>query len=386
LLMLATVGLMVMATSLDLVVIFLGLELTSLCMYALAAWAKDDPRSAEAGTKYLLLGSLASAFYIYGASLIFTRFGSTHLNMLASQQLTFEPLLLIGLLFVLVGFAFKVAAAPFHLWAPDVYQGAPTSVAAFLSTASKAAGFAVILRVLGTGFVQLAPQWVGIIGLLAALSIVVGNLVAVHQNNVKRMLAYSGVAQAGYLLIAVMAVGLSAVNGPQGPLPTHEPLLGVTAVILYLFLYMAANVGAFAIVGIVGRETGSEEASAFAGLNTRAPLLAFAMLLLLLSLGGIPLLAGFVGKWYLFMAGVNQGQYLLVLLGATMSVVSIYYYLLIAKQMYIIPAPAGAAPIRTGVLAGVGLGVIVALTVAIGVYHGPFLDAARLTAQSLFGQ
>jgi NADH-quinone oxidoreductase subunit N len=379
LLLFATVGLMIMVNSRDLVVLFLGLELASLCLYALASWHKEDARSAEAGTKYLLLGSLASALYIYGASLLFVKYGSTNLHTLA-QASSSSPLLLVGMLLLFVAFAFKIAAAPFHLWAPDVYQGAPTSVTAFLSTASKAAGFAVLIRVLALGFSVLSGQWGVLLAMMAALSVLVGNLVAVHQNNVKRMLAYSGIAQAGYLLIGVTALGLGKLHGN----PEHQAL-GVTAVVLYLFLYTLGNIGAFAITGIVARETQSEEMSAFAGLRTRAPLLAFTMILLLLSLGGIPLLAGFVGKWFLFMSGVLEGQYLLVLLAAAMSVVSIYYYLLIVKQMYIIPATEHATPIRVGGLAALGLFIIVAMTVALGVYPGPFLDLAQQTAHALLG-
>lgn len=378
LLLFATVGLMVMVNSRDLVVLFLGLELASLCLYALASWQKGDARSAEAGTKYLLLGSLASAFIIYGASLLFVRFGSTHLTVLAESLTRPEPLAVVGMLMLLVGFGFKVAAAPFHLWAPDVYQGAPTSVSAFLSTASKAAGFAVLIRVLGLGFPALSGKWGLLLALMTGLSVLIGNLVAVHQNNVKRLLAYSGVAQAGYLLIGVVAVALAQAKGA-------DPAPGITAVLLYLFLYMVGNIGAFAISGIVARETDDGEMSGFAGLRTRAPLLAFAMLLLLLSLGGIPLLAGFVGKWFLFLAGVQMGMTSIVLLAAIMSVVSIYYYLLIAKQMYIKPAAETAAPIRVGGFAAVGLFLIVALTLAIGVYPGPFLTLAQQTAQALLG-
>jgi len=382
LLLFAAVGLMVMVNSLDLVVLFLGLELASLCLYALAAWQKDDARSAEAGVKYLLLGSLASAIYIFGVSLFFVQFGSTHLSMLAQVFSPIFPLALIGFLMLLIGFGFKIAAAPFHVWAPDVYQGAPISLTAFLSTASKAAGFAVLLRALGMGFLSGSGQWWLLIAVMAALSMLIGNLVAVHQNNVKRMLAYSGIAQAGYLLIGVMAMGLAHQRHLQHQ-DNSLSLLGITAVILYLFLYTAGNIGVFAVTGIVARETGSAEMSAFAGLRWRAPLLAFGMALLLLSLGGIPLLAGFVGKWFLFLAGVYEGQYLLVLLGAALSVVSIYYYLLLIKQMYIIPAAPDAKPIRVGALAGVGLLVIILLTVAIGVYPGPFFSLAQSAAQSL---
>ena len=391
LLLFATVGLMVMVNSMDLVVLFLGLELASLCLYALAAWRKKDPRSAEAGMKYLLLGSLASAFFIYGASLFFAQCGTTHLSLLCAQFAPAHasllapavnhvtPLVIAAFLMLLTGFGFKIAAAPFHAWAPDVYQGAPVAVAAFLSTASKAAGFAVLLRVLVMGFFGLTAQWWALIAVLAALSMMVGNLVAVHQNNVKRMLAYSGIAQAGYVLIGVMAIGLAHLRQS-----TLTPW-GLTAAILYLFLYTVGNIGAFAITGIVERETGSAEMSAFAGLRWRAPVLAFGMALLLLSLGGIPLLSGFVGKWFLFLSGVTEGQYWLVLLGAALSVVSIYYYLLVIKQMYIIPAKEEAKPIRAGAIATVGLFAIVALTVLIGIYPQPFLTAAQLTARSLMG-
>jgi len=380
LLLFAAFGLMVMVNSHDLVILFLGLELASVCLYVLAGWQKGDAYSAESGTKYLLLASLASAFFIYGASLLFVKFGTTHLLMLSDLIRGPEPLVLVGLLMLLVGFSFKVAAAPFHLWAPDVYQGAPFSTVAFLSTASKAAGFAVLLRALTSGFFGLSGQWWAVIGVMAALSMLIGNLVALHQNDVKRLLAYSGIAQAGYILIAVTALGL-------GHLPSHagsqEPTLGMTAAILYLFLYTVGNIGAFAITGIVARESGSSEMSSFAGLRWRAPLLAFTMTLLLLSLGGIPLLAGFVGKWFLFLSGIHQGQYLLVLLAAALNVVSIYYYLLIVKQMYILPAPENAKPLRVGGAAALGLFIIISLTVLIGVYPGPFLYLAKTTAASL---
>jgi NADH-quinone oxidoreductase subunit N len=376
LLIFATVGLMVMVNSMDLVVLFLGLELAAVCLYALASWHKGDARSQESGVKYLLLGSLASAFFIYGASLLFMQYGSTHLTMLGGAAMRLAPFALIGLLMLLIGFGFKVAAAPLHLWAPDVYQGAPTSMVAFLSTASKAAGFAVLLRVLSLGFPALTDRWVLLIGVMAALSMVVGNLVALHQNNVKRLLAYSGIAQAGYLLIAVMAVGLAGLH--------HSSHLeaAVTAAVLYLFLYTIANIGAFAIAGIVQQESAGVEMRDFAGLRTRAPLLAFGMTLLLLSLGGIPPLAGFVGKWFLFLSGVVEGQYILVLLGAALSVVSIYYYLLVVKQIYVLPGE-NTAPIRVGAVAGIGLTLIVFLTFLIGVFPRPFLDLATQTAQSL---
>lgn len=384
LLIFAAFGLMVMVNSLDLVVMFLGLELASLCMYALAAWHKGDARSAEAGTKYLLLGSLASAFIIYGASLLFVKFGTTHLMVLIQQVgetgRVMSPIALIGLLMLLVGFGFKVAAAPFHLWAPDVYQGAPTAVTAFLSTASKAAGFAVLLRVLSSAFLPVTAQWVTLIGIMAALSMIIGNLIAIHQNNVKRLLAYSGIAQAGYLLIAVVAFGSGIINNS-----TNMYFFGIAAIVLYLFLYTVGNIGAFAITGIVTRETGSEEMAAFAGLRTRSPLLAFAMTLILLSLGGIPLLAGFVGKWFLFLSGVYEGQYWLVLLAAALNVVSIYYYLLVIKQIYLLPAPEDARPIRIGASAGFALLLVVLLTLAIGVYPGPFLGIAITTSHSLVG-
>lgn len=372
LLLFAATGLMVMVNSRDLVVLFLGLETASLCMYAMAAWQKHDARSAEAGTKYLLLGSLASACFIYGVSLLFLKFGTTHLSTLMELPKREQPLVLISLLLMLVGFGFKVAAAPFHLWAPDVYQGAPIPLVAFLSTASKAAGFGVLIRVLFC-FQGLSDQWLILIWLMSAMSMLLGNLIAIHQNNVKRLLAYSGIAQAGYLLIGVTAIGLSTANSQNA----------LTAIIFYLFLYTVTNIGAFAITGIVAQSTGSEMMSAFAGLRWRAPLLAFSMIILLLSLGGIPLLAGFVGKWFLFLSGVQQEQYVLVLIGTVMSVVSIYYYLLIVKQMYIIPAEEGAPPIRIGFPAGIGLLLIVALTIIIGVYPHWFYAMAQFTAQTL---
>lgn len=373
LLIFSTMGLMLMAASGGLLALYLGLELSTISLFALVGFTKREQKSAEAALKMFVLGAVASAIILYGASILYgvmaSHYGSTlggkaltqydHMTaMLTAMNGTYSPALWLGVAFVIGGIAFKIAAVPFHLWAPDVYEGAPTTVSAYLSTASKAGGFAALLRFLFIGFAPAADRWAPVIVLLAVLCMTLGNLVALMQTNLKRLLAYSGIAQAGYVLVAVAA-------GPQVD-------MAASAVLMYLFLYAFTNVGGFLIAQAVADATGSDDVTALRGLHKRCPSLAFSMLIVLFSLGGIPPLAGFVGKIYLFAAGWNGGQHGLVLLGALVSVVALYYYLMVALQVYIRdPADDRRMPVARPL--GFAIALCVAGTLAIGIYPKPWV-------------
>jgi len=341
LVLLATVGLMLLVGSEELLMIFIGLELLGLSLYVMAAFDKSDVRSAEAGLKYFLFGSTSSAFTLFGISLIYGISGTTGLDAISQRLATtmVQPLLAVGIVMTLVGFAFKIAAAPFHLWAPDAYQGAPVASAAFIASGSKVASFVVLGKIVLIGFAPvhgsagwhaMAAGWSPVLAALAALSIVLGNLVALAQSNVRRLLAYSAVAHAGYTLIGFVAGGRD----------------GFSAALFYITVYAVTLVGAFGVAGVVRGETGGDDFSNFAGLVSRSPLLAGCMAIFMLSLAGIPPLAGFFGKFYLFSAalhaGANQGLLWLVALGLAGSFVSLYYYLLVLKAIFV-DAPSLAA-------------------------------------------
>lgn len=327
LIVVSTLGMCLMASSANLVMLFLAIETTSLPLYVLAGFRVLDQKSVEAGIKYLLYGAMSSAVMLYGFSLIWGLTGVTNIYALpqAFQDNHVSPVLMGGtVMLILVGFGFKVSAVPFHFWAPDVYEGAPTPVAGFLSTASKAAGFAVLVRVMLAVFPQIAPFWTIIVAILSAASMLVGNILALTQRNIKRLLAYSSIAQAGYILIGVAA------NNP----------LGAAATVYYLASYLVTNLAAFGIVWLVGREVGSDDIGAYAGLGKRNPTVALAMLIALLSLGGIPPLSGFFGKLLVFGSAIQaglQGQDWLIALaviGVLTSVIGLYYYLTVMKTLY----------------------------------------------------
>jgi NADH-quinone oxidoreductase subunit N len=332
LLLLATVGLMLLVGSEELLVIFIGLELTGLSLYVMAAFDKTDVRSAEAGLKYFLFGSTASAFTLFGISLVYGMTATTSLATIAPKLGTMTPLLAAGLVMTLIGFAFKIAAAPFHLWAPDTYQGAPAPSAAFIASASKVASFFVLgkIMLLGFGPAQgsagwhaMVAGWAPLVAVLAALSILVGNLVALAQSNVRRLLAYSAVAHAGYTLLGLVAGGRD----------------GFTATLFYTTIYGFTLVGAFGVVALVRRETGGDDFAHFTGLRQRSPWLAGCMAVFMLSLAGIPPLAGFFGKFYLFSAALhaarNYGLLWLVALALLGSLISFYYYLMVLKVIFV---------------------------------------------------
>jgi NADH-quinone oxidoreductase subunit N len=374
LLMLSTVGLMLMGSAGSLMILYLGLELSTICLFALVGFAKREQRSAEAALKMLVLGAVASAVVLYGASILYGVFGTVQFDgmaqMLASRSQAITPALVLGLTFVLGGLGFKIAAVPFHMWAPDVYEGAPSMVTAFLSTASKAGGFAALLRFLLMGMGSSGSAWLNTIVVLAVLSMVVGNLMAISQTNFKRLLAYSGIAQAGYILVAVAAA------------PETQGGASIGSILMYLLLYAFTNVGGFLLAQAVYDATGSDSISAFRGLYRRSPPLAFAALIVLFSLGGIPPLAGFVGKLYLFAAGWQGGQQMLVVVGALTSVIALYYYLMVARQVYISP-PEDDRRLPVASPIAVALSVCVALILAIGLYPRPWVALGDRAAASI---
>ena len=334
LILLATVGLMLLVGSEELLMIFIGLELLGLSLYVLTAFNKTDIRSAEAGVKYFLFGSTASAFTLFGISVIYGMSGSTSLAAIGQKLTTgsVPPLLAAGIVLTLIGFAFKIAAAPFHLWAPDAYQGAPVPSAAFIASGSKVASFVVLGKIVLVGFAPLrgSADWHGLIAgwspvlaVLAALSVLLGNFVALAQTNVRRLLAYSAVAHGGYTLLGIIA------GGPDG----------FSATLFYTTVYAITLIGAFGVVGLVRRETGGDNLQDFAGLSARSPLLAGCMAIFMLSLAGMPPLAGFFGKFYLFSvafrAGPDHGLAWLVALALFGSFVSLYYYLMVLSMVFV---------------------------------------------------
>ncbi len=321
LILLATLGMMLMAAGNELIIVFLGLELMSLSLYVLAGYFRESPASSEAGMKYLLLGAFASAFFLYGIALIYGGTGTTSVPAIA-EAITADdksPLLLAGMFLLVVGFGFKVAIVPFHQWAPDVYEGAPTTIAAFISAGPKAAGFAAFLRIFMEALPNLQVEWGGVLILLAMLTMTVGNVIAIAQTNIKRMLAYSSIAHAGYVLI-----GLAAANDD-----------GISSAMFYLLIYCVMNIGAFGAVILAKTEDGeSLMISDYAGLGTRKPLLAMFMTIMLLSLAGFPPTAGFFGKFYIFKSAIGSELYLLVIVGAINTAISAFYYLRVVVTMY----------------------------------------------------
>jgi NADH-quinone oxidoreductase subunit N len=335
LILFAAVGMLLLVSADDLLMIFVALELTSLSLYILTAFNKRNTQSTEAALKYFLFGALSAAFTLFGLSLIYGLAGATNLEAIA-QALggpRLDPLLAVALVMVVIGFGFKVAAVPFHLWAPDAYEGAPVPSAAFIASGSKVASFYILARVLMIGFAgfegsgawrDYLPGWAPVLAVLAVLSMVLGNLAAIVQSKVRRLLAYSAIAHAGYVLLAILA---------------RSPM-GLDSLIYYTVTYGLTTIGAFGVVGVVERATGGDSLAHFAGLSRRAPLVGFCLLIFLLSLAGIPPLAGFFGKFYIFAAALKGGGgglgYLwLVGLGVAMSAVSLYYYLQVLKRAYV---------------------------------------------------
>jgi NADH-quinone oxidoreductase subunit N len=365
LILLATVSMMFLVSTQNLLLIFLSLELLSLSLYILTAFNKRSARSAEAALKYFVFGGISAAFLLFGASLLYGLSNSTNLVSIASSLHgpSLDPLLIVAMVMTVVGLGFKVAAAPFHFWAPDVYQGAPASSAALIASGSKVAGFFIFFQVMVIGFAGAegsavwhgyAAGWVPVVAIVAALSMVLGNLVAILQASVRRLLAYSAIAHAGYMLLGI----LSHTGQSFG------------ALLYYAITYALTVLGAFGVVAVV-EETGGDTLSDFAGLSRRAPVPSFCMLIFLLSLAGIPPLAGFFGKFYLFSAVLTStpgslGLLWLVVLAIAMSAVSLYYYLKVLKYIYVADPPANGAPIHISVLRQVVLCLIALSVVLLG--------------------
>ena len=366
-------GLVLMAAAVDLILLFLAIEFVSLVSYVLAGSLKGDRKSNEAGVKYFFYGAAATAVMLYGFTFLYGVSGTTNLYHLM-RSVAFLPagFLALAVVLVLAGFGFKISLVPFHQWTPDVYEGAPTPITAFLSVGSKAAAFAALLRVL---YVAVPPQgWVTIVAGLAAISMTLGNLVALSQPNIKRMLAYSSIAHAGYMSIGLVALVAS---------PTAVGS-GVAALLFYLLAYTFTNIGAFAVATIIGRALGSDAISDYAGLSVRAPFSALAMAVFMLSLTGIPPTALFFGKLLLFGAAINSGLLWLAVVGIVNSVVSLVYYVGVVRAMYLMaPSEGTPLPHETGV-ARTLLAVTMAGTMVIGIFPQPFLRLVN--AASVIGR
>ena len=378
LLLLSAAGMMLMAAAINLMTMFLALEILSVALYVLVGLNRAEQRSAEGALKYLLLGAFASGFLLYGMALLYGQAGTTSLAGLrdyaASLGGEFPPMLLAGLGLMIIGFGFKVALVPFHMWTPDAYEGAPTSVTAFMSVGAKAAGFAALGRLLLYALGDLHGDWVWVLAVLSALTMTMGNLAALRQTSVKRMLAYSSIAHAGYIV-----AGLAAGNQ-----------LGTSAVLFYLFAYAFMNVGAFAVLIAVGRLEESarrgETLDGLTGLTARKPGLAVVMALFMLSLAGVPPMVGFLAKLYVFSAAVQAGLIWLAVLGVINSVISAYYYLRVVVVMFMRDADRaeeGIAPVCLAVQ--VGLGVASVLIVVLGIWPAPILRLAREAVLAFLG-
>jgi NADH-quinone oxidoreductase subunit N len=366
----ATVGMMIMVSASNLMTLYLGLELQSLALYVLAAFARDNLRSSEAGLKYFVLSGLASGLLLYGISLVYGFSGTMDfqaLHMTLSTPDAAAPGLIVGIVFVLVGLAFKISAVPFHMWTPDVYEGAPTPVTVFFATGPKVAAMALLLRVMGTSFAELLPAWQSLIVLMSIASMVLGALAAIGQRNIKRLMAYSSIGHMGYALIG-LAVGSSD---------------GVRGVLVYMTVYVLMTAGTFACIMAMTRDGRPvEQISDLSGLATNDPGLALALSVFMFSLAGIPLMAGFFAKLYIFLAAVKGGLWTLAVIGVLTSVVGAFYYIRVIKVMYFDP-PAEAfdrrPPALSFVVAATGL-----FTAFFFLFPAPVVDAAEMASRVLF--
>jgi NADH-quinone oxidoreductase subunit N len=364
-LLLASVsGMILMATATDLIVIFLGLELLSLPLYILAAFQRENTRSLEAGIKYFLLGAFSSAFFLYGIALVFGASGSTNLAKIAASQTgsSNTAMLGIGAALLIVGFGFKVALVPFHWWTPDVYDGAPTTITAFMSVAVKAAAFGAFFRTFQIALPALAFDWRAILAVVAVLTMTLGNIAALLQSNVKRMLAYSSIAHAGYILIALVALSQD----------------GTSSALFYLLAYTLTNLGAFgAVIALGSGERERLNVADFAGAAREHPLVALVLTICMLSLAGFPPFAGFVGKFLIFSAAVETGWTWLAVIGVLNSLVSVYFYLRPVVQMYMSEPAEGWSGIRVAPLVALALLIAVIGVVALGVFPAPAIALAE---------
>jgi NADH-quinone oxidoreductase subunit N len=362
----ALCGMMFMASGIHLIAIYVGLELMSLASYVLAGYFKNEQKSTEAAMKYFVLGAVSSAILLYGMSLIYGVCGSLNLLAIdaAMSTLITNDALMVGITLLAAGLSFKIAAAPFHVWTPDVYEGAPTPITAFLSTASKAAAFAIFARIFYVGLHHFQLDWNNVLATVAALSMIIGNVAAITQNNIKRLLAYSSIGHAGYVLLGIIAMSE----------------IGLRGVLVYTVVYLAATLGIWATVLMMQRhEYAGEQIDDFQGLHRRAPFWAFAMVIFLLSLGGIPPTAGFIGKYFLFAAAIQSGFGWLAIVAVLMSAVSMFYYLRIVVAMYLRDGQAAevAAPGPLRFVAGACL----AITLIFGILPTPLIRQAESSSR-----
>ncbi|HKP37078.1 MAG TPA: NADH-quinone oxidoreductase subunit N [Pyrinomonadaceae bacterium] len=387
LLLFATCGMMLMASAGDLVIVFLGLEILSIATYVLAGFRRSDTRSNESSLKYFILGSFASAFLLYGIALVYgatatgpDQPGTTNIAMIAvrANQSLYPPLLLAGLAMMLVGFGFKIATAPFHVWTPDVYEGAPSPVTAFMAAGPKAAGFASFMRVFLFGFPIATTaastagfahrSWIGALAVMAALTMSIGNVVAIAQNNVKRMLAYSSIAHAGYALVGFVAAGAASDPELRGA--------AISAVAFYLLTYAVMNMGAFAIVTLMARRGDRQDrVEDYHGIGFSSPVLAFSLSIFLLSLLGMPLTAGFMGKIVVFSAALRQGYTWLVVIGVLNTAVSAYYYLRLIIVMFFREQTPTWEPPRIPASAAIVLVITIVAVFYLGLFPGRVMNA-----------
>jgi NADH-quinone oxidoreductase subunit N len=373
LILFSTLGMMLLASGFDLVVIFLGLEIMSVSLYVLVGFKRHDLRSNEASLKYFLMGAFASGFLLYGIVLLYASTGSTNLEQIikgiASSDVGLNLMTLAGAGLLLVGFGFKIASVPFHMWVPDVYQGAPTPVTAFISAGPKAAGFAALLRVFLFSFARIELDWVTIVWIMSVLTMTAGNVIAITQSDIKRMLAYSSIAHAGYVLVALVAGGAN----------------GVSSALFYLLAYTFMNVGAFTVVILLGKKgEDNTTLSDYSGLVSRAPVLAVLMSVFMFSLAGFPPTAGFMSKFYVFSAAIRSGFIWLVIIGVMNSLISVYYYLRIVVLMFMRPPQAEAT--RVPVALGASLVLLITLwgVLHLGILPNSFLALAQASVSSVF--
>lgn len=380
----ATIGMTFMASAADLVMLYLSIETVSIPMYILAGFIVRSDESTEAGFKYLLFGAMASAIMLYGFSLVYGFAGTTSLRQIgisllyeygdAIQNYQVLPALpVIGsFLLALVGLGFKISVVPFHFWAPDVYQGAPTPVAGFLSTASKAAGFVALVRVLFIIFPVLASYWVPVLSALSVATMTLGNLIALAQRNIKRLLAYSSIAHAGYVLIGLVSL----------PGLTSTMAMGMTSVVYYLVAYLLTNLAAFGVVAAYSREVGSDDVTAYYGMSRRSPGLALVMLVAFLSLAGMPPFAGFVAKVFLFAAAVEAGNIWLAVVGVLNSIIGLYYYLTVLKYVYLYRQEGDEQPLKLTGSYRLALGILVVGILVVGILFTPWFSWASAAARA----
>jgi NADH-quinone oxidoreductase subunit N len=369
----AIAGMILMAMAVDLLTIFLALEILSIGVYVLTGLRRDSAASSEGAFKYFLLGAFSSAFFLYGVALAYTLTGSTRLDRIgvymAAEGMTATPMMLVALAMLLVGFAFKISAVPFHMWTPDAYEGAPAIVTGFMSTAVKAAAFASFVRVFLSALEPLRGDWAPILWLVAILTMILGTVVGVAQSNLKRMLAYSSIAHGGYLL-----VGLVAAND-----------IGKASILFYLLVYGLTNLGAFGIIALLGtHEAANDELRDYTGLWHSRPAMAALMTVFLLSLGGLPPTAGFVAKWYVFSAAVAAGYYDLAIVGMLTSVVSVFFYLRVVVMMYMAEPVQEPARPATGPIAFSALALSTAAIFYLGVLPTRLLNLAASSVSTIF--